>query len=81
MKTKTPILAVTKAFFILLVMCCFSCNRTEMTYTVEEINLLNKYKATYTMTVRNQYGILLHRHDSIDSINKFHIGDSIQLIK
>ena len=26
MKTKTSILALTKAFFILLVMCCFSCN-------------------------------------------------------
>ena len=25
MKTKTSILALTKAFFILLVMCCFSC--------------------------------------------------------
>lgn len=26
MKTKTSILALTKAFFILLVMCCFSCS-------------------------------------------------------
>ena len=30
MKTKTSILAITKAFFILLVMCCFSSCETDL---------------------------------------------------
>ena len=35
MKTKTSILALTKAFFILLVMCCFpSCERSNTPATV-----------------------------------------------
>jgi hypothetical protein len=29
MKTKTSILTITKAFFILLVMCCFSCSNVK----------------------------------------------------
>ncbi|MFT6125905.1 MAG: hypothetical protein ACJAVA_000347 [Flavobacteriaceae bacterium] len=36
-ETKTLILALTKAFFILLVMCCFSCN----------VQPVKKYKFSY----------------------------------
>ncbi len=81
MKTKNSILALTKAFFILLVMCCFSCNREKRTFIVEEIHLLDSDKAKYVMTIRNDYGILLHRFDTINSINKFSVGDTVQLIK
>lgn len=38
MKTKTSILAVTKAFFILLVMCCFSCTSVKEEKTNEKMN-------------------------------------------
>lgn len=41
MKTKTSILSVTKAFFILLVMCCFfSCTRGDK---LKNINKFEKY--------------------------------------
>ena len=45
MKTKTSILAVTKAFFILLVMCCFlSCEDGQ---PKEKIKVDSNYKTDY----------------------------------
>lgn len=85
MKTKTSILALTKAFFILLVMCCFSsCTSTldkDSVFIVEEISLLNKHEAVYTMTDRNKYGKWKFNIDLTDSINKFSVGDTVRLVK
>jgi hypothetical protein len=85
MKTKTSILALTKAFFILLVMCClFSCTNTldkDSVFIVEEIYLLNKHEAVYTMTDRNKYGKWKFNIDFTDSINKFSVGDTVRLVK
>ena len=48
MKTKTSILAVTKAFFILLVMCCFSCkpqnNSIDNVDTTKRLSSGNEYR-------------------------------------
>jgi hypothetical protein len=85
MKTKTSILALTKAFFILLVMCCFSSCTNELSkdsvFIVEEINLLNKHEALYTMTDRNKYGNWKFNIYFTDSINKFSVGDTVRLVK
>ena len=85
MKTKTSILALNKAFFILLVMCCFSSCTNELSkdsvFIIEEINLLNKNEAVYTMTDRNKYGKWKFNIDFTDSINKFSVGDTVRLVK
>lgn len=73
----------TKTFFILLVMCCFlSCTSIldeNSVFIVEKISLLNKHKATYTMTDRNKDGKWKFHIDFTDSINKFSVGDTVLL--
>jgi hypothetical protein len=78
MKTKTSILALTKAFFILLVMCCFSsCHNHINEYTVVKSIKANtvgkqKYRVELDFYMVNQY---LYT----DSV--FAVGDTLWLRK
>ena len=73
------------ALLIGAVMCCFSSCTNELSkdsvFIVEEINLLNKHEAVYTMTDRNKYGKWKFNIDFTDSINKFSVGDTVRLVK
>jgi hypothetical protein len=78
MKTKTSILALTKAFFILLVMCClFSCHNHMNEYTIVKSVKANsigkeKYRVELEFQLANQY---LYT----DSV--FAVGDTLWLHK
>ena len=78
MKTKTSILVVTKAFFILLVMCCFfSCHNHINEYTIVKSVKVNtigkeKYRVELEFKFANQY---LYT----DSV--FAVGDTLWLRK
>lgn len=61
MKTKTSILALTKAFFILLVMCCFllsSCGTDER--TAKAIEWVNTHPKPIIVTSTNMNGLTLN---------------------
>ena len=78
MKTKTSILAVTKAFFILLIMFCFySCHNNIKEYTIVKSVKTNsigkeKYRVELEFQIANQY---LYT----DSV--FAVGDTLWLRK
>jgi hypothetical protein len=79
MKTKTSILALTKAFFILLVMCClFSCNngKGKISTDVQVID-----GCEYIVS-RNSYGnVVSHKGNCNNPIHKQVIHDTIYVVK
>ena len=79
MKTKTSILAVTKAFFILLVMCClFSCSDGKGK-TSSDIQIIDECE--YIVS-RNGYGnVVSHKGNCNNPIHKQVIHDTIYVIK
>ena len=85
MKTKTSILAVTKAFFILLIsgMCFISCEESKFPETtskflVERIEP-NKTKGTSLYLVRpiEQKDLNMSKTWIVDSVGKFNAGDTL----
>ena len=87
MKTKTSILALTKAFFILIVsVCLFSCgsnlptNKTmETPYIVKSIETFDKGLCLYNLETGVDNINYRDNISVVDSIDKFVIGDSIAL--
>ena len=87
MKTKTSILALTKAFFILIVsVCLFSCdsnlptNKTmENPYIVKSIETFDKGLCLYNLETGVDNINYMDNISVVDSIGKFVIGDSIAL--
>ena len=87
MKTKTSILALTKAFFILIVsVCLFSCgsnlptNKTmETPYIVKSIETFDKGLCLYNLETGVDNINYRDNISVVDSIGKFVIGDSIAL--
>ena len=79
MKNKTSILALTKAFFILLVMCCFSCKN--------EIKQRPKIKIICTVNAINTYNNKMWGYELIydtlflDSAYKYNLKDTIVIYK
>jgi len=67
MKTKTSILAVTKAFFIMLFMCClFSCN-------IERPKKKEFSKRNYTVRLSNWVGSDYYECDSVIWVTDSHL--------
>lgn len=87
MKTKTSILALTKAFFILLVsVCLFSCGSDLPTneamkdpYIVKSIETLEGKLCKYNLETGYDYITYRDNITVVDSIGKFVIGDSVRL--
>jgi len=79
MKTKTSILAVTKAFFILLVMCCFSSCNSGKANLVTEIQVIDGCE--YIVS-KNAYGnVVSHKGNCNNPIHKQVIHDTIYVVK
>ena len=81
MKTKTSILALTKAFFILLVMCCFFSCETKVT---PEKPFIIKFKYPYSAKAADGY-CRYEYYDKkgnvfefFDLPEKYSIGDTIK---
>jgi len=86
MKTKTSILTLTKAFFILLVsVCLFSCNNLPTRNAINEPYIINsieewtKTMCKYKMSNGTSYAFYDNDISVIDTIGKFAIGDSVVL--
>ena len=87
MKTKTSILVLTKAFFILLVsVCLFSCGSVLPTneaikdpYIVKSIETLEGKLCKYNLATGFNYINYCDNITVVDSIGKFVIGDSVRL--
>lgn len=79
MKTKTSILALTKTFFILLVMCClFSCNDGKSKISTD-IQIIDGCE--YIVS-RNAYGnVVSHKGNCSNPIHKQVIHDTIYVVK
>jgi len=79
MKTKISILALTKAFFILLVMCClFSCNNGKGKKSID-VQIIDGCE--YIVS-RNSYGnIVSHKGNCNNPIHKQVIHDTIYVVK
>lgn len=79
MKTKTSILALTKAFFILLVMCClFSCNNGKGKISTD-VRIIDGCE--YIVS-RNSYGnVVSHKGNCSNPIHKQVIHDTIYVVK
>ena len=88
MKIKTSILALTKAFFILLVMCCFSCNRCEKLpiptkpLIIIEITSIEQKVGTYAYKYKmiDKNGYVFYQTESSGFLDqpKRMLGDSIK---
>lgn len=79
MKTKTSILAVTKAFFILLVMCClFSCNNEKAN---SEIEIREIEGCEYIVSKNGVGDVLSHKGNCKNPIHYKVIHDTIYVVK
>lgn len=93
MKIKTSILALTKAFFILLVICCFlsRCNNNRNWNVkkgqiwIKEYNVENPYEQVErdTIIILEVWGdfVKYKRHGEIQSDNKYWIPVNARLLK
>lgn len=89
MKTKTSILAVTKAFFILLVMCCFSsCDSTPIIdgknpFIVNQIDDVGNGMSEYYGSSNVRYGGngFSGRPSIVLPSRLYNIGDTVRLVK